>query len=232
MFPVRREKACEIMRGAGWLSLMPPAFGDEVLSRSTLRSFSAGEAVFRAGDPVGGIFGLVSGAVSVNSAMPGALPQLIHLGLPGAWTGEGCFMTGQPRRGELRALGDIQMMHLSLAIMEEMAARDGRAIRAFGTISLLGVDLLIRVIHDLQKAGPGRRIASVLHRMSHEGSRPVPLTQEQIAEASGTSRKVVNAWLRRFSERDWIARPTGYRFVTVKDNNALASFAENTGPGV
>ena len=120
-------------------------------------------------------------------------------------------MTGHPRRGELGALGAVWMMHLPLVTMEDMAARDSRAIRAFGTINLLGVDLLIRVIHDLQKVSPGQRIASVLHRMSDKGRRPVPLTQEQIAEATATARKVVNAWLRRFSDRNWIARPAGYR---------------------
>lgn len=222
-----RDGINRTMRASGWLARMPDAFCHDVLSRCHLRSFSAGEAIFRTGDPPGGIYGLVSGLVSVNAAMPDAAAQMVHIGLPGAWTGEGCFMTGQPRRGELRAMSHCQMLHLPLTAMEELAAQDSRAIRAFGVISILGVDVLIRIIHDLQKANAAQRIASVLHRLSDDGARPVPVSQEQLAEATSASRKVVNASLRRFADSGWIEKRRGYRSVIVLDEAALREFAEH-----
>ncbi|WP_425359651.1 Crp/Fnr family transcriptional regulator [Enterovirga rhinocerotis] len=223
---MNRAEADAMLRSTGWLALVPPTFADEVLRRSILASFGPNEAMFRFGDPPGGIYGLVSGALTVNSAPPDAVPQLIHLGLQGAWTGEGSFMTGQPRRGELRALSPVQMMHLPLAEMERLAGNDVRAAKAFGTITVLGVDVLIRVIHDLQKRDADKRIAAVVHRLAGVPTQAIPLSQTELGIMANASRKQVNAALQRFAASGWLAKGTGYRAVSVIDPRALRAFSE------
>jgi CRP-like cAMP-binding protein len=227
MVNVTRLEADSIVSESGWLTHVPKAFRAQLLQRAILVRFAADEPIFRFGDPAGGIYGLVAGTVTVNSAPPGTTPRLIHLGIPGAWAGEGSFMTGQPRRGELRALGETWMMHVPLDAMEEMADGDPGAVRAFGIISILNIDVLIRVVHDLQKRDASRRIASILQRAAWLGEVPIPLSQADIGIMANASRQQVNAAMQLFSEAGWLKH--NYRSIVVMKPQALRQYSEDVG---
>jgi len=224
MAPLTRAKANKIMSERGWLTLVPEPFRNEVLRRSVLVHFAAGEPIFHLGDPMGGLYGLVTGTVSVSIAPEGATPRLILLGVPGHWTGEACFLTRKPRRGELRAMVDTTMLHLPLHALDEMAARDPQVVHYVALILMMSVEFLLRVIHDLQKPDADRRIASVLQRTTWIGNTSIPLTQTDLGIMANTSRKQVNAALKRFGEAGWLEN--SYRSITITDAAALRRFAE------
>ncbi|MGO4841964.1 Crp/Fnr family transcriptional regulator, partial [Rhizobiaceae sp. 2RAB30] len=69
--------------------------------------------------------------------------------------------------------------------------------RNFSHILMASVDVLIRIVHDLQIPDASRRIASVLQRATWIGERPIPLTQSEIGVMANASRKQVNAALAR-----------------------------------
>ena len=71
------SRAREILSSIGWLSLQPEEFQEEVYSRAVPVKYRAGEVIYRLGDPLGGIYGFVSGAVVVSVAPPNALPSQI-----------------------------------------------------------------------------------------------------------------------------------------------------------
>lgn len=219
-----RAEVDRIMGERGWLCLVPKTFREEVLRRAQLQHFLAGKPVFHLGDPAGGIYGLVSGAVSVSIAPAGAAPRLVLLGVPGHWTGEACFLTRQPRRGEFRAVSDTTLLHLPLQALDQMAALDPQVIRYVAFILMMSVEFLLRVVHDLQKPAPDRRIASILQRATSTGGQ-IPLTQTQLGIMANTSRKQVNVALRRFSEAGWLENT--YRSVKIIDMAALHHFAES-----
>lgn len=219
-----REAAERIMCEGGWLAHMPVSFRSTLLRNAILLRFAPDQAIFRFGDPVGGIYGLVAGAVTINTAPPDAAQRLIHLGMPGAWTGEGCFMTGQPRRAEMRALGAAVLMHVPLDAMEQMAAQDPSVVRAFGVNSVLQVDVLIRIVHDLQKRDASRRIASVLQRAAWLGDMPIPLSQADLGVMANASRQQVNAAMQRFTAAGWVKYT--YRSVSVTHPEALRCYSE------
>jgi CRP-like cAMP-binding protein len=81
------------------------------------------------------------------------------------WTGEGCFLSRDPRRVELRARDETWLMHVSLDAMDDMAARDPVVVNRVAQMLLTNVDLLIRIIADLQLPDAARRVASVLQRI-------------------------------------------------------------------
>jgi CRP/FNR family transcriptional regulator, cyclic AMP receptor protein len=220
---IKRDVAESILRQNGWLSYQPESVQSEVLRRAVMLHFSPGESIYRFGDDLGGIYGLVTGTVTVNTAPPDNAPQLIHIGALGAWTGEGCFLTRQPRRLELCALVDTWLMHLPLDQMDQMASADPMVAHNFGQIIMSNVDALIRVIHDLQKPDPDRRIASVLQRMTWSGERPLPLTQTEIGTMARASRRQVNVALKRFAENGWLK--TSYRSITILNAQKLRLFA-------
>lgn len=212
------------MHDAGWLARVPEGFRAEVLRRSILMHFSAGETIYRVGDPPGGLFGLVSGTMSINMAVAGALPRLVMLGIPGHWTGEGGFLTRTPRRIELRAVVETTVFHLPIEVMDQMAARDIDVVHHIATLLVVSVEFLMRMVHDLQKPDVDRRVASVLHRTSWIGEVPIPLSQAELGVMANASRKQVNATLKRFTEAGWLEN--SYRSITVTDVVALRRFAE------
>ncbi|MDH7799840.1 MULTISPECIES: Crp/Fnr family transcriptional regulator [unclassified Beijerinckia] len=220
---ISREAAEEILRQNGWLSHQPEAFQTDVLQRSVLLSYAPGDLIYGFGEELGGIYGLVSGAATINTAPPNHEPQLINVGAPGAWAGEGCFLARQPRRVELRALVDTWLMYLPLAQMDDMASTNPMVAHNFGQIIMSNVDALIRVIHDLQRVDPDRRIASVLHRARWIGELPLPLNQTRIGTMARASRRQVNAALKRFAENGWLK--TSYRSVTILRPEKLRLFA-------
>lgn len=220
---IKRDVAEAILRQNGWLSYQPEAFQKEVLRRSILMHFAPGELIFDVGDELGGIFGLVSGTATINTAPPNHIPQLINVGAPGAWTGESCFLARRPRSVELRALVETWLMYLPLDQMDEMADADPMVAHNFGQIIMTNVDTLIRVIHDLQRVDPDRRIASVLQRARWIGERPLPLTQSEIGTMARASRRQVNAALKRFADNGWVK--TSYRSVTILNSEKLRLFS-------
>lgn len=218
-----RGPAEAILGSAGWLPRVPEPFRAEVLRRGILEDFAPGEAVYHFGDPPGGIYGLVSGTVAVNTSPATATPQLIHVGTPGFWTGEGSFLTRQARRIEMRAITQTRMMHLPLSAMDQLEAQDPRAVRYFAQVLMVNVDLLIRIINDLQHPNTERRIAAVLRRAGGDSTAPIPLSQTELGAMSNASRKQVNAALQRFAKEGWVSN--NYRIITVLDGEALRRFA-------
>lgn len=227
MVHLTKAKAKQIIGETGWLAHQPKAFRDEVLHRSILLNFAPDESIFRLGDPPGGIYGLVTGTVSVSIAPAASTPRLILLGVPGRWTGEGCFLTRTPRRGDLRAVVQTSMLHLPLDVMDQMAARDPNVPQYVTQMLMMSVEFLFRVINDLQKPDADRRIASVLQRTSWIGEVPIPLTQTELGTMANASRKQVNRALKRFSEAGWITN--SYRSITITDAPALRRLAEGDG---
>lgn len=225
MMRLTRSAAEEIVCGAGWLRTMAEPFRKTLLEHAQLQHVSAGDTIFRHGDPPGGIYGHVTGTISVHSGPLDARARPIHLAIPGGWTGEGCFLTGQPRRVELQAVTDASVMHVPLSAMEKMAAQDPRAIRAFAVISMLATETMVRVVYDLQRREVGQRIAAVLHRMCGVPGVSLSLSQDMLAEMTNASRQQVNGSIKRFTGHGWLS--TGYRSITIHDPEALLQYAEN-----
>ncbi len=213
----------DVLLTKGWLAGQPPAIRDEVMERGLVQSFAAREAVYRFGDPPGGLYALIRGSLSVSLAPPNATPRFVQFGIVGVWAGEGSFMTGEPRRAEIRAISDSLLYHLPLDAMRQMAARNPEVIRCFARITIAHFDVLARVIDDLLISDARRRIASVLHRAVWLGPERVPITQADLGIMANASRKQVNAALAEFERASWVSR--AYRAIEVLDGGALLRYA-------
>ncbi len=221
------SRARDILSSIGWLSLQPEEFQDEVFRRALPVKYRAGEIIYRLGDPLGGIYGFVSGAAAVSVAPPNSVPHLLHVMTPGTWTGEGCFLSRQPRRVELQAAIDTAAVYLPLDQMDQMAGRDPMATRRFTQIMMINLDLILKAFYDLQDPDEHRRIARALCRVASLENTPIPLAQAALGMLSNASRKTVNAALKRFAESGWVR--SAYRSITVTDVSGLRRFAEGGG---
>ena len=218
------SRSRDILSAIGWLSGQPEEFQAEIFKRAVPVKFSAGDVLYRVGEPPGGIYGIVTGAVIVSVAPRSAAPHLLHLLTPGSWIGEGAFLSRDPRRIGLQAAIDSSAVYLPLDSMDQIAGRDPMATRRFTQILIMNLDIVLRAFYDLQEPDEYRRIARALRRVAALENTPVPLAQAALGMLSNASRKTVNAALRQFSEAGWVA--TAYRSVTVTDLEGLTRFAE------
>jgi CRP/FNR family cyclic AMP-dependent transcriptional regulator len=218
------SRAKDILSAIGWLSHQPAEFQAEIFKRAVPVKFSAGDVIYRVGDPPGGMYGIVTGAVVVSAAPPSATPHLLHLLTPGSWIGEGAFLSREPRRVGLQAAIDSSAVYLPLDSMDQIAGCDPMATRRFTQILVLNLDIVMRAFYDLQEPDEYRRIARALRRVAAFESTPIPLAQAALGMLSNASRKTVNAALHRFADAGWVT--SAYRSVTVTDLKGLTRFAE------
>ena len=222
---VERSWAREILSATGWLSRQTREFQAEIFQRAVPVRYEAGDVIYRVGDPGGGLYGVVSGAAMVLAAPPGETPHFLHLLTPGEWVGELPFLCREPRRVGLKAALRTEMIYLSLEAIEHIARCDAMATRRFTQIHMQHLDILMRAYCDLQNPIEHRRIALALLRVYALENTPIPLAQAELGMLANTSRKTVNAALRRFASAGWVK--TGYRSVTITDLESLGRFAED-----
>lgn len=185
--------------------------------------FAPGDVVYRHGDPLGGIYGLVAGVVTATTAPPVATPRLLHVGRPGFWVGEGCFLSREPRRVGVQAVEESWMIHLPLEALDQMERTDPIIVRRVVQILMMNLDILVAAFYELHNPDEHRRVAAALRRITVTENTPIPLSQTELGMMSNTSRKQVNAALKSFADAGWLTR--GYRSITIKDLEGLQRFS-------
>ena len=196
----------------GWLSFTSPEFQAAVLARTELRDFAKGEPVYRAGDPPGGLWALVEGAVEIESGSAGASPHLMHLGVPGFWFGEPPLIFGVNRLVSVSAGRPSTLVTLPLADCRAMLDADPAAWRWIALLSLLTADLAVGVVADLLLRDPVKRTAALLLRLSGVRSRmfrtdrpaPIYLSQEKLGSLVNLSRNSIIPVLHEFERNGFI----------------------------
>jgi len=214
--------AKEVLGRTGWLSQQPEAFQAEIWRRAMLERYMPNDVVFRVADPIGGIYGIVSGAVTVTTSPVTAAPRLFHVGVPGDWIGEGPFLVKEPRRVGMQAAVETWMIHLPINAMEDIASHDPLAVRRFTKLLMINLDTLVKAFYDLHSPDEAFRVASTLERITSHRDNIVPLSQTDIGTISNTSRKQVNAALKDFEAAGWLKR--GYRSMVITDRAGLTRF--------
>jgi CRP-like cAMP-binding protein len=225
MLPI--EAARKIVSDNGWLSQTPLSFQSAVLDRCRLQSFKRGQSIYMAGDPPGGMFGLVSGGVGI-SIVPGERgPYFAHLGRPGTWFGEAAAILRQPRRVGLTATRNARMLYLPIEKIDEIVARDSNAWRLFSLVTINHLEMAIGACDDLMLRDHVKRcIATVLRLGGCRNASPVsgaPIEidarQDEIATLANVARATAGLVLRELETKGLIEN--AYRRIRILAPDAL-----------
>lgn len=215
------DAAHEIVRRAGWLSITPPSFQAEVLARCHFLSFKTGEFIYHVNDPPGGMFGLVSGGLSISIAPGERGPYFAHFARPGTWFGEAAAITGQPRRVGLSVTRDSELLHLPLPEIRQIVGANPEAWRLFALVTIGHLDMAIGASDDLMIRNHVNRCIAILLRLGgyRRGSPPdfspveIDVSQEEIAVLSNVARTTAGAVLRKLEEEGCIEQ--SYRRIRI-----------------
>ncbi len=216
----------------GWLAAMPGEFRDTILRHCCLREFQAGDTIYLAGGPPGGIYGICAGAMGITSALGSALSPISHLGQPGMWTGLGPLLTGQPRRATLAAITPLLLAHVPLRPLRQLLSERPDWWLHIAQGLLIEFDMVTSIANDLLIPSANRRCAATLLRVCNcrwqdppPGQPAVaPISQATLAEMTNLSRSSVSPILSEFSRQELIRME--YRTITLIDVAGLRGVAD------
>jgi CRP-like cAMP-binding protein len=227
------DEAREIMSRRGWLPATPESIRTAVLERCGLRSFVAGEAIYRHGDPPGGLWGLAAGRIAIEPPAASDFGAYIaYYAAPGYWIGAASIVTRTTRQVGISAARDCVLLHLSIADFEAIAVRDPSAWRWLAVLPIQQTLLATGVATDLMIRDPRRRLMAILLRLA--GCRDSPgagaaqpeeivVSQEALAVLVNLSRTALGEMLRDFECNGLIARR--YRIIRLNAEKGFAFLA-------
>jgi CRP/FNR family transcriptional regulator, cyclic AMP receptor protein len=201
---LNRDAACKVILSRGWLRQTPASFQRAVVDRCRLEKYPANTPVYAVGDEPGGLFGIVSGCLSISVSPQQEGPYTAHLALPGAWFGEASVFTRRPRMAGLTATRETTLMHLPLCAIDDIVKGDPGAWRYFGLVMLDHLERAIGGSADLMIRNHTARVVSVLLRLgdcryaSPQDDLPVEIDigHEDLAHMANVSRTTAGAVLR------------------------------------
>jgi CRP/FNR family cyclic AMP-dependent transcriptional regulator len=222
MFHELLPASTRFLRQQPWFGNLPAPAQERIAAGVLVRSGAKGDTLLRAGEPVEGWYAVLSGLVKLQSqSVQGRLS--VFLGVPGGeWFGEGSAMKTEPRRYDVIALRDSELLCLPRAEFDSLRA-----------ISLLFNQALVAQMNRrlgqamaMIEAGrihsPEQRVALYLSRLFWHGLRKVNLSQEELGNLVGLSRQTVNRVLKSLEQRGLVSLAHGR--VGILDEAALQAF--------
>lgn len=204
---------------------------DHLLTLGVRRTFPANETLLRQGDPTDHVLTIVSGWVRVYSTTPGGREVLVALRGPGDVVGDLAALHGWPRTGSVATVERVTAIQLrSTQFMHCLHARPTIAIGMLRQMSArLRQAELARM--DFAALDVSRRVAMFLMRLAGQHGEPgpagitlrVPLTQQDLANGVGASRRAVARSLAVLRERRIVN--TSRRRIVIIQPEVLGALA-------
>lgn len=218
--------------GCGWLSEASCDLRAHLRGAARSITYARNERLFAAGDPVGGIYGVVSGGIGVEASGGGHAVRMSHVVRPGFWLGHGPALGADSRTLGFVAIEESEVALLPLPLLKKIMHQDDELRSLLGNLANMAAEIGKSAVSDLLIPDAPRRISAVLLRVTGAlyGVTPshphgFPLTQTLIGELANASRSHVNRVLAQLSDLGLITKH--YNFVKVIDPEGLARFAHH-----
>ena len=229
-----REDAKAAVSAEGWLAARPPRFREQLLGLCQLAKFRKGQTIYSAGDPPGGVYGLIEGSLRIELVVEGIGAQVAFVGRPGFWIGVASAIRREKRVLTLSAASPSQMFYLPIAGFEALAG-DSENMRHFAILNAENADLILSGARDLMNPDITARVASrllaIFGRGGDSGDDPpagqVAITQADLAMVCNVSRKTINQELASLAQAGLIR--LGYGTLALTDVVALRRVARGAG---
>lgn len=212
----------QFLRMQPWFARLPQELRERVTDRVFTQQGGKGEALLHAGEPVKGWYAVVSGLVKLQSqSAQGRLS--VFLGVPGGeWFGEGSAMKSEPRRYDVIALRDTELLCLPRAEFDNLRATSLEFNQALLAQMNMRLGQAMSIIEAGRIRSPEQRVALYLSRLFWHGMRKLDLTQEELGNLAGLSRQTVNRALKALEQQGLVSLQFGR--VSILDDDGLAAF--------
>lgn len=202
-----------------WFARQPAGRRDALLRAGRLSRRGAGEWMHGEGDEETGVLAVVDGALKVYGQAPGGREALIGLLPAGTMIGQSVAFGGGPRIVTAIAAVPSTLFTLSDRALRQVAADHPGLWEALSALVYGQLRLNAQAVAEFVALKPRERLISRLLQLSAQTGGEIPVSQADLAEMIGVTRKAVNGWLGALEGQGRVAR--GYGVITVLDRAGL-----------
>ncbi|WP_339529279.1 Crp/Fnr family transcriptional regulator [Pseudomonas mucidolens] len=190
-----------------WYSHLPADLQNSLLAAARLRLLTAGQSLFKRGDPPCGVYAVLEGAVRVSAVNAQGKEAVLSLVETPYWFGEICLFDGLPRTHDALAVGPCTLLQVPQASMLKLLDNQPAYWR---DMALLMSHKLRLSLINIEQMSLMPALSRLAHRllMIAEGygeiehaRRLLQLPQEDLAAMLGLSRQTTNALLRTLQQQ-------------------------------
>ncbi len=194
---------------SGWLGQIDRSVAELILQAGRLSKFSDGAEIYGLGQPQDCLHGVARGTVKMLVAVNEQDPKFGHLAGPGFWFGETAAVTGNQSLVELTASGPTETLSISRKQIDAIAQTHAGVWPAITLLAVCNLGTAIAVGEDLLIRDSRKRMVATLLRLSARRScfqnippfASIPVSWNELAEATNLSRSKVGALLSELSKQ-------------------------------
>jgi len=212
---IRQGGGFTLARGAAipWLAGQPADRRNTLLREGRLSRRQTGEWMHGEGDEETGVLAVVEGALKVYGQAPGGREALIGLLPAGTVIGQSAAFGGGPRIVTAITASPSLVFTLSDSALRRVAAAHPGLWEALSALVYGQLRLNAQAVAEFVALRPRERLVSRLLQMAAQTSGEIPVSQADLAEMIGVTRKAVNGWLGELEAAGFVRR--GYGVIAV-----------------
>ena len=205
-----------------WFAALSPPLQHALLVDAEVRRLD--EWVYGTGDAPRGVFAVLDGAALIYVALERGDDVLVHVAMPGEIFGHAARLGRGPRLATVLAARPSRLLYLSEPALQRVAQTHRELWAALTELLYYQHGaLLTQFARQLALPAPARLAGRLLQFGTGESSRSVPLTQAQLAELVGVTRKTVSGLLALWARAGFVTVARGR--VAVLNQPALERLA-------
>ncbi len=221
-----------LLRQGRWFARLPVQVQAAFVDGVRVCALPAGTRLFARGDANDGLYCIVDGAVRLGAVDADGRETVLGVIEPPQWFGEIALFDAGPRTHNAQLHQAGILLHLPLAALETMLAREPLLWRDLGALVVEKVRALMVGFEQLASLPAPARLARRLLAMSEghgmlaqgHSRRMVAVNQEQLGTMLAMSRQTVGEVLKDFEARALVKRR--YGAIEVLDPAGLAHAGE------
>lgn len=205
-----------------WFAGQPPEQAAALMRAGRLIRRGAGEWLHGEGDEETGLLTVIEGRLKLYCQAPGEREVLIGVMPPGAVMGQSATLGGGPRLLTVIAAADSLVFVLSDRVLRQTAADHPGVWRDVAGLLYAQLGAILQLVAQLTALPPRARLAARLLQLE-QNLGVAEVSQGDLAEMVGVTRKAVNGWLGEMARKGWVR--LGYGRVEILKPAALRGVA-------
>ena len=228
MFHDISSPSSQFLRMQRWFADLTAEEQERVSAKVFTVKGSKGDVLLQAGGEVKGWYAVITGLVKLQSQSSQGRRQG-YLGIPGGeWFGEGSAMKNEPRRYDVIAMRDSELLCLPRAEFDKLRAGSLKFNQALADQLNMRLGQAMAIIETMRLRTPEQRVAMYLGRHLWHGPRKMSLSQEELGILAGLSRQTVNGVLQTLEQQGLVSLEFGR--VSILNEDGLLALATKPQP--
>ncbi|MGY1878833.1 Crp/Fnr family transcriptional regulator [Pseudomonas reactans] len=208
-----------------WFSRLPGPFQHSLLAHARLRQLTAGQYLFKRGDPPCGLYAVLDGSLRVSAVNEQGKEAILSLVESPYWFGEISLFDGLPRTHDACAVGPCTLLQVPQQALLNILDENPRYWRDLALLmsqklrlSFIGLEQLSLMSASVRLAHRLLMIVEGYGDIDHS-KRVLQLPQEDLAAMLSLSRQTTNALLKDLQAQGIVR--LGYGEIEILDAHRL-----------